>query len=337
MSKENLKKLKGKIAAIGLAAGLGASALAGCTPEDVEALQQYGIDVDVNTDDPTVEPTVEPTEDPTVEPTEEVKEEEFELTLENIIAHAPAKLEVNLAEGEEYVPRQATSDEVYAKIDEIKEYTEQLYNAEENEEIRNKYNYDAVRDLHILRLLYLNTESIDDATCQEVIDTYLQEMPILNTTLSDTDFYTDFKQSKNSMFYLDEVYANEFEILEYYCDMNDKCKEQYGADYTELEENVLFDIFDNNTGYFTLDVIDNCPYSEILDDVLQISLLRKLELSSDVVEHFDDAYGKAIESERVLTAYRLYTMNFNYGEGFGYRTDFKDYSSSYSNQENKTK
>lgn len=335
MSKENLKKLKGKIAAIGLAAGLGASALAGCTPEDVEALQQYGIDVDVNTEDPTVEPTVEPTEDPTVEPTEEVKEEEFELTLENIIAHAPAKLEVNLAEGEEYVPRQATSDEVYAKIAELEEYVNEYYYADENEEIRNKYSYDAVRDLHVLRLLYLNTESIDDATCQEVIDTYLQEMPILNTTLSDTDFYNDFKQSKNSMFYLDEVYANEFEILEYYYDMNDKCKEQYGADYTELEENVLFDVFDNTNGYFTLDIIDDFSNSMIFNDMIN-TFFRKFDINIIPEELFNRLDDILINSS-IKDSTRLYNMNFNYGEGFGYRTDFKDYSSSYSNQENKTK
>ncbi len=303
MSKENLKKLKGKIAAIGLATGLGASALAGCTPEDVEALQQYGIDVDVNTEDPTVEPTVEPTEEPTVEPTEEVKEEVVvkpeDYTIEYLLENAPEKMiePMSLAD---YKPEMATEEEVYAKLAEIDEIAEELYN--NNEELSQHYSKDYIRDGLVLVTLTFNHDIIDENLRKKIVNDYCSNMVAddlssIPSRLYSNDLFYDLELTKKLFF--DDVMVNECEIVSYYKTKSDEIYDATGQKITVADE-ILSSIITNEDNYFNFSfenyenlpfgmkiyasfIVDSLPTTECVDELDTIESFYLGEIVSKTI------------------------------------------------------
>ena len=194
-----VKELKGRVTLVAAGIATGVLVMGGCTTEVVVT---DPVTTEVVTENP--EPEIEVIE--TSEPVEEVVEDKEECELPEFILYDE--------NGEVYVPQNLTTEDVYAKIDELVE----------------KYNFanDWERDRAIGILLYNNAHYLTDEAIEEIYDEYLANFGGENV-VQQYDFemekvMNDENKVALADYYVDARLSAEADKIENYIDNGDMTK-----------------------------------------------------------------------------------------------------------------
>ena len=170
------------------------------------------------------------------EPSEEVEMKE-----------APKKIELNLADGEEYQPEHYSSEDVYNQISELEKIAKEKFDGAPD--------YFYKRDCLIAMFCMGNYDLIDEAVLKDISSDYLAQWSESDlTTGCYINYYNtddvDYIDSCDVNLYLDPVYRNEMEIFNYYLELylneNDSNKK---SEYADIINSA---VYGNEYGIFPL-------------------------------------------------------------------------------------
>ena len=265
---------------ITIASIAGASTLlfVGCNKEVVEDNTEVVVEQPV-----AEEPEIEIIE--TSEPVEEVKEESVK----------PEKIELNLADGEEYQVEKISAEDVYVQIDSLEQLANDKYSGD--------YDFDFKRDNMIATYCMVNYDSIDKSVIDELTADYLVNWSGDDFSRAYKYLYDD-EDIKDANLIVDPVYQNEMDLFNYYLGL-----------YAETNSDEYYDIiksalYGNEYDIFPLTFNDNSNSN------LAIYELMKTKMEVYLTNAETDKYEDYIEfvymgDAQVVTTNSYITFNEN--------------------------
>ena len=197
----------------------------------------------------------------------------------------PEKIELNLADGEEYISKEMlTESDVYSDLENIERIAQEKYG--------NRKDFDFRRDNMVALYCMTNYDKIDSNTLNAIVNDYLANWSKDDLTGVLTYYYSDeadFVDNNDLALLTDKTYKNEMEIFNYYFNLYvnsedaEKSKEYYSILKGALNGNAdgIFPLTFNENSTNA-----NAPIYRLMSD----KMMGYLEIYGNR-DDYDDFYG----------------------------------------------